>query len=105
MLLRLIARSEGRIDPSVAHRVTGSDQVVNQRLARGPPRRAPARHPCDRHRTRAIATELAAHSTHPDSEKTAEEATAEPGIPADDSADVIAFAISRPLRVTRMRSS
>ena len=48
----------------------------------------------------AIATELAAHMTDPDSEKTAEDATAEIGIPAYDFADVIGLAISRPQRVT-----
>ena len=48
----------------------------------------------------AIATELADHITHPDSKKAAEEATAEIGIPAEDIADVIAFAVSRPQRVT-----
>ena len=48
----------------------------------------------------AIATEFAAHITHPGSRKTAEEPTAEIGIPAHDIADVIAFAISRPQRVT-----
>jgi NADP-dependent 3-hydroxy acid dehydrogenase YdfG len=48
----------------------------------------------------AIATELADHITHADSRKAAEEATAEMGIPAQDVADVIAFAVSRPQRVT-----
>jgi NADP-dependent 3-hydroxy acid dehydrogenase YdfG len=48
----------------------------------------------------AIATELANHITHADSKKAAEEATAEIGIPAQDIADVIAFAVSRPQRVT-----
>jgi NADP-dependent 3-hydroxy acid dehydrogenase YdfG len=48
----------------------------------------------------AIATELADHITHADSKKAAEEATAEIGIPAQDIADVIAFAVSRPQRVT-----
>ncbi len=48
----------------------------------------------------AIATELADHITHADSKKAAEEATAEIGIPAEDIADVIAFAVSRPQRVT-----
>jgi NADP-dependent 3-hydroxy acid dehydrogenase YdfG len=46
----------------------------------------------------AIATELADHITHADSTKAAEEATADMGIPAQDIADVIAFAISRPQR-------
>ena len=48
----------------------------------------------------AITTELADHITHPDSKKGAEEATAEIGIPAEDIANVIAFAVSRPQRVT-----
>jgi NADP-dependent 3-hydroxy acid dehydrogenase YdfG len=48
----------------------------------------------------AIVTELADHITHADSKKAAEEATAEIGIPARDIADVIAFAVSRPQRVT-----
>jgi NADP-dependent 3-hydroxy acid dehydrogenase YdfG len=48
----------------------------------------------------AITTELADHITHPGSKKAAEEATAEIGIPAQDIADVIAFAVSRPQRVT-----
>ena len=47
----------------------------------------------------AIATELADHITHADSKKAAEQATAEMGIPAEDIADVIAFAVSRPHRV------
>ncbi len=48
----------------------------------------------------AITTELADHITHPGSKQAAEEATAEIGIPAQDIADVIAFAVSRPQRVT-----
>jgi NADP-dependent 3-hydroxy acid dehydrogenase YdfG len=48
----------------------------------------------------AIATELANHITHPDSKKAAEEATADMGIPPQDIADVIAFAVSRPQRMT-----
>ena len=48
----------------------------------------------------AIATELTDHITHADSKRAAEEATAEIGIPAQDIADVIAFAVSRPQRVT-----
>jgi NAD(P)-dependent dehydrogenase (short-subunit alcohol dehydrogenase family) len=48
----------------------------------------------------AIGTELANHITHADSKKAAEEATAEIGIPAQDIADVITFAVSRPQRVT-----
>ena len=47
----------------------------------------------------AIATELADHITHADSKRAAEQATAEMGIPAQDIADVIAFAVSRPQRV------
>jgi NADP-dependent 3-hydroxy acid dehydrogenase YdfG len=48
----------------------------------------------------AIATELTDHITHADAKQAAEEATAEIGIPAQDIADVIAFAVSRPQRVT-----
>jgi NADP-dependent 3-hydroxy acid dehydrogenase YdfG len=48
----------------------------------------------------AIATELTDHMTHADAKQAAEEATAEIGIPAQDIADVIAFAVSRPQRVT-----
>ena len=48
----------------------------------------------------AITTELADHITHADSKRTAEVATAEIGIPAQDIADVIAFAVNRPQRVT-----
>jgi NADP-dependent 3-hydroxy acid dehydrogenase YdfG len=47
----------------------------------------------------AIATELADHITHAESKQAAEQATAEIGIPAQDIADVIAFAVSRPQRV------
>jgi NADP-dependent 3-hydroxy acid dehydrogenase YdfG len=48
----------------------------------------------------AIATELTDHITHADAKQAAEEATAEIGIPPQDIADVIAFAVSRPQRVT-----
>jgi NADP-dependent 3-hydroxy acid dehydrogenase YdfG len=48
----------------------------------------------------AIATELADHITHADSKMAAEQATADMGIPAHDIAEVIAFAVSRPQRVT-----
>ena len=48
----------------------------------------------------ATATELTDHITHADAKQAAEEATAEIGIPAQDIADVIAFAVSRPQRVT-----
>jgi NADP-dependent 3-hydroxy acid dehydrogenase YdfG len=48
----------------------------------------------------AIATELAEHITHPDSKRAAEQATAEMAIPAQDIAEVIAFAVSRPRRMT-----
>lgn len=48
----------------------------------------------------AIATELADRITHADSKKAAEKATAKIGIPAQDIADVVAFAVSRPRRVT-----
>jgi NADP-dependent 3-hydroxy acid dehydrogenase YdfG len=47
----------------------------------------------------AIATELAEHITHPDSKRAAEEATAEMAIPAQDIAEVIAFAVTRPRRM------
>ncbi len=47
----------------------------------------------------AIATELADHITHADSKRAAEEATAELGIPPQDIADVIAFAVTRPERM------
>ena len=48
----------------------------------------------------AIATELTDHITHPASKQANKTATAELGIPAQDIADVIAFAVSRPQRVT-----
>jgi len=48
----------------------------------------------------AIATELTDHITDPASKQANQAATAEMGIPAQDIADVIAFAVSRPQRVT-----
>jgi NADP-dependent 3-hydroxy acid dehydrogenase YdfG len=48
----------------------------------------------------AITTELTDHITDPASKRANQTATAEMGIPAQDIADVIAFAISRPQRVT-----
>jgi NADP-dependent 3-hydroxy acid dehydrogenase YdfG len=48
----------------------------------------------------AIATELADHITHVDSKRAAEVATADMGIPPQDIAEVIAFAVSRPRRLT-----
>jgi NADP-dependent 3-hydroxy acid dehydrogenase YdfG len=48
----------------------------------------------------AITTELTDHITDPVSKRANKTATAELGIPAQDIADVIAFAISRPQRVT-----
>ncbi len=48
----------------------------------------------------AITTELTDHITDPVSKRANKTATAEMGIPAQDIADVIAFAISRPQRVT-----
>jgi NADP-dependent 3-hydroxy acid dehydrogenase YdfG len=48
----------------------------------------------------AIMTELTDHITDPASRRANKTATAEMGIPAQDIADVIAFAISRPQRVT-----
>ena len=48
----------------------------------------------------AITTELTDHITDPASKRANEAATAEMGIPAQDIADVIAFAVSRPQRVT-----
>ena len=48
----------------------------------------------------AIKTELADHITHPDSKRAAKQATADMAIPAQDVADVIAFAVSRPQRTT-----
>ncbi|WP_024603805.1 MULTISPECIES: SDR family NAD(P)-dependent oxidoreductase, partial [unclassified Pseudoalteromonas] len=47
----------------------------------------------------AIATELADHITHDESKKAAKDSL-EWAIPAQDIADVISFAISRPQRVT-----
>jgi NADP-dependent 3-hydroxy acid dehydrogenase YdfG len=47
----------------------------------------------------AITTELTDHITDPDSKHANKTATAELGIPAQDIADVIAFAVSRPQRV------
>src|SRR5215213_10184412 len=48
----------------------------------------------------AITTELTDHITDPISKRANKTATAELGIPAQDIADVIAFAVSRPQRVT-----
>jgi NADP-dependent 3-hydroxy acid dehydrogenase YdfG len=48
----------------------------------------------------AITTELTDHITDPASKRANNTATAELGIPAQDIADVIAFAVSRPQRVT-----
>jgi NADP-dependent 3-hydroxy acid dehydrogenase YdfG len=48
----------------------------------------------------AITTELTDHITDPASRRANKTATAEMGIPAQDIADVIAFAVSRPQRVT-----
>jgi NADP-dependent 3-hydroxy acid dehydrogenase YdfG len=48
----------------------------------------------------AITTELTDHITDPASKRANKTATAEMGIPAHDIADVIAFAVSRPQRVT-----
>jgi NADP-dependent 3-hydroxy acid dehydrogenase YdfG len=48
----------------------------------------------------AITTELTDHITDPASKRANQTATAEMGIPAQDIADVIAFAVSRPQRVT-----
>jgi NADP-dependent 3-hydroxy acid dehydrogenase YdfG len=48
----------------------------------------------------AITTELTDHITDPASKQANKTATAEMGIPAQDIADVIAFAVSRPQRVT-----
>ena len=48
----------------------------------------------------AIATELTDHITDPASKQANQAATAEMGIPAQDIADIIAFAVSRPQRVT-----
>jgi NADP-dependent 3-hydroxy acid dehydrogenase YdfG len=48
----------------------------------------------------AITTELTNHITDPASKRANKKATAELGIPAQDIADVIAFAVSRPQRVT-----
>ena len=48
----------------------------------------------------AVATELTSHITHADSKRAAQEATAKTHIAPTDIADVIAFAVSRPQRVT-----
>src|SRR3954469_24354731 len=48
----------------------------------------------------AIGTELSDHITHAESQRANKTATAEMGIPAQDIADVITFAVSRPQRVT-----
>ena len=48
----------------------------------------------------AITTELTDHITDPASKQANKTATAEMGIPAQDIADVIAFAVARPQRVT-----
>jgi NADP-dependent 3-hydroxy acid dehydrogenase YdfG len=48
----------------------------------------------------AITTELTDHITDPASRQANKTATAEMGIPAQDIADVIAFAVGRPQRVT-----
>jgi hypothetical protein len=47
----------------------------------------------------AVATELTTHITHPDSKRAAHETTADTLIAPKDIAEVIAFAVSRPLHV------
>jgi NADP-dependent 3-hydroxy acid dehydrogenase YdfG len=48
----------------------------------------------------AVATELSDHITHEDSQKSARDYRDNVAMPAQDIADVVAFALSRPKRIT-----
>ena len=48
----------------------------------------------------AVATELTEHSTHADTKQAVESMYGETSISADDIAEVIAFAVARPRRVS-----
>jgi NADP-dependent 3-hydroxy acid dehydrogenase YdfG len=63
-------------------------------------RGAAARCPGDRHRTRAVATELTDHITDPAAKHGAEQLYAQLAMTAEDVPEVIAFAVTRPRRLT-----
>ena len=77
-----------------------SDQVGDQRLVGGAARRASARHPRNRHRARRHHDR--AHRSHhrPRQQASEQGSDGRNGHPAQDIADVIAFAVGRPQRVT-----
>ncbi len=62
--------------------------------------RTAARCPRHGHRTGGVATELTDHITHPDAKQAAEQTYKQLAFTAGDIAQVIAFAVTRPHRMT-----
>jgi NADP-dependent 3-hydroxy acid dehydrogenase YdfG len=72
----------------------------HERLVRGPATGAATRHSRHRHRTRRCGHRLTDHITDPAARQGAEQLYAQLAITADDVAEVIAFAVTRPRRMT-----
>ena len=72
----------------------------DERLVGGTAPRTATGHPSDRHRTRRWATELTNHITDPAAKQGAEQLYQQLAITAEDVAEVIAFAVTRPRRMT-----